>query len=109
MIESKNFSIVICNTSNIENSKSIANELVKLKLAACVNIIPKVHSIYEWEGKIVEEDESTMIIKTTELLLNKVEDVILENHSYDTPEIIKLSVDKSNKEYYNWLTEVLSK
>ncbi len=107
MIESKKFSIVICNTSNIENSKSIASDLVKLKLAACVNIIPKVHSIYEWEGKIVEEDESTMIIKTTENLLDKVEELILQNHSYDTPEIIQLTVDKSNKDYYNWLNEVL--
>jgi periplasmic divalent cation tolerance protein len=90
MVESKYFRIVICNTSNIENSKTIANKLVEHKLAACVNIIPKIHSIYEWEGKVLSEDESVMIIKTTDELLTKVEQEIIKSHSYDTPEIIVL-------------------
>lgn len=103
MVESKNLSIVLCNTSNIENSKSIANKLVEQKLAACVNITPKIHSIYEWNGKIESEEESTMLIKTTSDLLEKVEEVILEIHSYDTPEIIAFDIDKSNKDYLQWL------
>lgn len=103
MVESKNLSIVLCNTSNIENSKSIANKLVEQKLAACVNIIPKIHSIYEWNGKIESEEESTMLIKTTSELLEKVEEVILEIHSYDTPEILAFDIDKSNNDYLQWL------
>lgn len=103
MVESKNLSIVLCNTSNIENSKSIANKLVEQKLAACVNIIPKIHSVYEWNGKIESEEESTMLIKTTSELLEKVEEVILKFHSYDTPEILAFKIDKSNKDYLQWL------
>jgi periplasmic divalent cation tolerance protein len=103
MVESKNLSIVLCNTSNIENSKSIANKLVEQNLAACVNIIPKIHSVYEWNGKIESEEESTMLIKTTSELLEKVEEVILKFHSYDTPEILAFKIDKSNKDYLQWL------
>lgn len=103
MVESKNLSIVLCNTSNIENSKSIANKLVEQKLAACVNIIPKIHSVYEWNGKIESEEESTMLIKTTSELIEKVEEMILKFHSYDTPEIIAFKIDKSNKDYLQWL------
>ena len=103
MVESKNLSIVLCNTSNIENSKSIANKLVEQKLAACVNIIPKIHSVYDWNGKIESEEESTMLIKTTSELLEKVEEMILKFHSYDTPEILAFKIDKSNKDYLQWL------
>ena len=103
MVKSKNLSIVLCNTSNIENSKSIANKLVELKLAACVNIIPKIHSVYEWNGNIESEEESTMLIKTTSELLERVEEVILQFHSYDTPEIIAIDINQSNKNYLQWL------
>ena len=107
MKNTENFIILICNTPNIDNAKQIAHKLVKEKLAACVNLFSGVTSIYEWEGAIEEETEITMIIKTLSELRERTEEMILELHPYDTPEIIQVDVPASNSKYYDWLVGVL--
>ena len=108
MKNTENFVIIICNTPNIDKAKEISHNLVKQKLAACVNIIDKVTSIYEWEGKIVEDTETTLVIKTLRENSESVESEILSLHPYDVPEIIRIDVTSSNENYYNWLKSVVS-
>lgn len=107
MKNTNNFIILICNAPNINNAKQIAHKLVKEKLAACVNLLPGVTSIYEWEGAIEEEAEVTMIIKTLSNNREQIEDAIIALHPYDTPEIIQIDVSASNSKYYDWLVGVL--
>merc|ERR1712001_315317 len=76
--------------SNLDEAKKLANGLVKNKLAACVNIIPEVVSVYEWEGKMENDSESVMLIKSTIERADEIQKFISENHSYDEPAIVSL-------------------
>lgn len=109
MKKSENFIILLCNTPNIDNAKQIANILVKEKLAACVNIISNVTSVYSWKGSIIEDLEVTLLIKSHKSLLNDLEKKILELHSYDTPELIQIGIENMNEKYQNWLSGELKK
>ncbi len=85
-----------------EHSIRIASLLVELKLAACVNIL-KVGSIYTWEGKMMHEEESLLIIKTREELLSDLEKEIKLAHPYKVPEIISVKIEKGNADYLSWI------
>ena len=94
---------------NIDESKQIARTLVEKKLAACVNIIQNITSIYEWKGKIESDNEHLLIIKTSEekcdLLIQKIQEL----HSYENPECIGFKIEKGSKAYINWINEVVNK
>lgn len=87
---------------NKEEAKKIGKNLVKKKLAGCVNIFP-VDSIYFWEGKIVGDKEVAMIIKTKRGNFKKIERFILKNHSYDIPCIIEIPIGRVTSKYLKWL------
>lgn len=95
--------VILCNVGNIENAKVIAVTLAKEKLAACVNIIPKVISFYEWKNEIIEDEELTLLIKTKAKLFEKVKTRILELHTYETPEIISFDIKNGHKDYLEWI------
>lgn len=97
------YCIINCTTSSKVNAMEIAEYLIENKLAACVNIVPNVISVYKWEGKIVEGQEFLMIIKTKESLFRKVEKAISERHEYELPEIVATSIKKGNRDYLKWL------
>jgi periplasmic divalent cation tolerance protein len=99
------FYVVLVTTQNLEEAKKIAKDLVSLKLAACVNIVPQVESIYTWEDKLVEDKEVLMIIKTKKEVLDKLKDTVKKNHSYTVPEIIALKVEDADKNYLNWIKQ----
>jgi len=92
-------------TSSIEEAKKIASALLEKRLCACVNIYPQVQSLYWWKGKIESSEEAIMIVKTRETLISEVEKVILENHSYTCPCIVKLLVEPVFKPFEQWLFE----
>lgn len=92
---------------NLEEGKKIAHILVSNKLAACVNIIENVTSIYEWKGKIEENNECLLIIKTKKEKSEKLMQKVKEIHSYETPECIGLKIEKGLAKYLNWIEEVL--
>ncbi len=89
-------------------AQSIATQLVEAKLAGCCNIYDGVESIYIWEGKICQDKETILIIKTLEDKFPAIEKLISENHSYSTPCIAMLKIDKLNKVYLDWLTNLPS-
>jgi periplasmic divalent cation tolerance protein len=81
----------------------MADALVTQRLAACVNIVPAVESVYWWEGKITRDSEALMIIKTTDDRYPDLERRIKELHSYSTPEVIAVRIERGSEEYLKWL------
>ena len=97
------YAFILTTVSTEEEGHMIANELVKNKLAACVNIIPKVHSVYEWENTIQNETEVLLMIKTTKAREKDIYQTVQSLHSYDTPELITLPIDNGSDTYLHWL------
>lgn len=97
------YRIVLCTIDSIKNAKELAHNLVKARLAACVNIVSGVTSVYEWENAICEENEYLLIIKTKSDLYKKLETKIKEFHPYEVPEIVSLKIDNGSKSYLDWI------
>lgn len=97
------YRIVLCTIDSIENAKKLAHNLVKDRLAACVNIVSGVTSVYEWKNEICEDNEYLLIIKTKSDLYEKLEAKIKELHPYEIPEIVSLKIDKGSKSYLDWI------
>lgn len=98
-----NYILILSNTNDIKNAEIIANTLVEEKLAACVNIIPKIKSIYSWENKIVKDEEYLMLIKTKQALFEQVKEKITLLHPYEVPEIISIVINNGNNNYLEWI------
>ena len=86
---------------------NISKLVVEKKLAACVNLYPQVKSIFEWENKIEIENESVLIFKTTEKKYDELEQLILKNHSYEKPCILKLPINGGEKTFMEWIEKTL--
>ena len=99
------FVVILMTTNSQEEAERIARALVDSRLAACVNIISGLRSIYRWKGKIWDEGELLLLIKTRMALFEQVEGVIKEIHSYEVPEIIAIPIIRGFETYLNWLKE----
>ena len=88
-------------------AKDVAERLVKERLAACINIIDGVLSIYWWNGRVEEASESLLLIKTRSELFEKLKKRIVEVHPYETPEVVALKIEDGLKEYLEWIDESL--
>ncbi len=98
--------VVFITTSSEDEAAKIARAIVELRLAGCVNIIKNIRSIYTWQGKIEDESEVLMIIKTQKSLFKSLSMKVKELHSYSTPEIIALPIIEGLEDYLKWLKEV---
>ncbi len=97
--------VIMVTAANRRECHKIARHLVEAKLAACVNITPKVESIYLWQGKIADEKEFVLLIKSTRELFPEIAAAISSLHSYHTPEIICLPIIEGSQNYMQWLGE----
>ena len=97
--------IVLSTAGSEEEARKIAHHLVEHKLAACVNIVPQIESIYRWQGKVESSREWLLLIKTTQENFASVRDAIAELHSYELPECVAISIEDGSAAYLNWLTE----
>lgn len=95
--------LVLTTTSSLEEAKNIAYALVERRLAACVNVIPKIESVYRWEGRVEEAEEYLLLIKTTREAFPRLREAIRELHSYEVPECIALTVDDGSLTYLKWI------
>lgn len=99
--------MIYITTSGVLESKKIANKLLEEKLAACINIVPTVDSIYLWKGGVEEESESVMFVKTRSELVEKLIRRVEEIHSYEIPCILEMKVDSGSKNYLDWMKSEL--
>lgn len=86
----------------------IARALVKEKCAACVQVVPGLTSVYFWEGKVCEDKEFLVIIKSRKSLFSKLEKVIRKHHSYTVPQIVALPIVKGSCSYLQWMESTLN-
>lgn len=97
--------LVLSTAGSETEAQKIAYALVERKLAGCVNIVPRVHSVYRWQGKVESAEEFLLIIKTTRERQEQVCSAIRELHSYELPECIAVAIDAGSKEYLDWIGE----
>lgn len=97
------FIVIFCTVPNKKEGKEIAKILVEKKLAACVNIVDKIESVFSWDGELCEEHEALMIIKTRKELFERVRVRIQDMHSYNVPEIIAIPVTEADGTYLSWI------
>jgi len=97
--------IVLCTTGSEDEARKIAHHLVKRQVAACVNIIRQVESIYRWQGKVESSQEWLLLIKTTADKFDDVRDAIRELHSYDLPECVAIAIEEGSADYLEWIGE----
>lgn len=95
--------VVLTTTGKFEEAERLAQLIVESELAACVQVLPAITSIYRWEGKVEKSSESLLLIKTTRAAYPALEKLIIEHHSYQTPEILSLTVENGLKDYLDWL------
>jgi len=98
--------VVFVTTPNEDEAVKIARALVEARFAACVNIIKDIRSIYTWQGKIEDESEALLLIKTQKNLFDSLLSKVKELHSYTVPEVIALPIVEGSKDYLSWLKEV---
>ena len=98
-----NFFLTYIITKNEEEALTLANLAVKKNLAACGNIIPNMKSIYKWQNKLQNDKETLLILKTNSKKYPLLKKLILEEHSYEVPCILKIPINDGNKEYLKWI------
>ncbi|XP_015121733.1 protein CutA homolog [Diachasma alloeum] len=97
------YSVAYVTVPSNEIAKKLAHGIVKSKLAACVNIIPQVTSVYEWKDEINEESELLLMIKTRTEAVGNLTKYVKENHPYEVCEVISFPIENGNEEYLNWI------
>jgi len=95
--------IVLSTAASEEEARKIAQALVERCLAACVNIVGPIHSVYRWRGAVESAPEHLLIIKTTSAAFPRVRDAVRELHSYELPECIMLAIEDGSEEYLKWI------
>lgn len=101
--------VVFVTAKDKAEGQKIADKLIQSKLAACVNILEGVTSLFWWEGKVDQASEVLLIIKTQKVLFKKLEKAVKSAHSYTVPEIIALPIVTGNADYLKWIKDSIKK
>ncbi len=100
--------IVLTTAGSEEEARKIARALVDRRLAACVNVVPQITSIYRWQGNVEEAREWLLIVKTTAAAFGQVRHAIAELHSYEVPECVCLAIEDGLPDYLEWIADSVS-
>lgn len=101
--------VVLVTAGSVQDAEYLAETLVRERLAACVNVLPDIVSIYRWQDAVQRDNEALMIVKTRRPLLAQLVARVQTLHSYDVPEIIALPIVAGSEPYLRWLTDVTPK
>jgi periplasmic divalent cation tolerance protein len=101
--EAASIRVALTTVGTLEEGRRIARAVVERRLAACVNLVPNLTSIYRWQGAVEEAEEVLLVMKTTEARLAALEAAVHELHSYEVPEFLALGVDSGSRPYLDWL------
>lgn len=104
---SSEYSACITTVATDDIARKLARSLVESHLAACVNIIPNVRSIYEWKSTIHEDNELILMIKTRHEYVQQLIEFIKKNHPYEVPELIELPINNGNLDYLKWIDTIV--
>jgi periplasmic divalent cation tolerance protein len=99
--------IVLTTAGTAEEARKIAQALVERRLAACVNIVPQIESVYRWQGKVETAQEWLLVVKTTREKYERVCEAIRELHSYELPECVCLAIEDGSAAYLEWIGEAV--
>ena len=97
--------VIALTTCSEGEARTLAEALVNRDLAACVNVVPRVQSVYKWKGKLANEAESLLVMKTSAAGLAALRAAVLELHSYEVPEFVVLTVDSGHGPYLDWVVK----
>jgi len=97
--------IVLTTAGTYEEARKLAHLVVERKLAACVNIIPRIESIYRWQGAVEQNEEFLLVMKTTRDRFAELRSTIHQNHSYEVPECLALAIEEGSDKYLGWIAQ----
>ena len=100
--------VVLTTVSSNEEAETLARRIVSEKLAACVQIMPRMTSVYLWEGEVRSEAEHLLVIKTLPRKYDELEAFIKSNHSYSVPEIVAIAAENVSEQYLDWMTKSIA-
>ena len=109
MTEREPLTVILTSVGTQQQAVEISEELVERHLATCVNIIPCLRSIYRWKGKVCEDSEYLLLIKSPKRLFDEVAEEIRNLHSYELPEILSLPVEQTEEAFHNWVLKMVRK
>jgi len=107
MSELEAITVVMTSVGTEQQAVEISEELIARRLATCINIVPCLRSIYRWKGKVCEDTEYLLLIKTPEKLFEEVSSAIREYHSYELPEILALPVTAAEANFHQWVLQMV--
>ena len=101
--------VVLITAPTLEEARMLAKRLVETQLAACVQILPELESVYRWQGKVERQPEHLLLAKTTANRFAELEREVRAMHSYETPEIVSFPLTESSPDYLRWLRESVTR
>ena len=97
--------LVLTTCASLEEARTIAHALVERQLAACVNIVPHMESVYRWQGEVETSTECLLVIKTTLDAFDRLREALSKLHSYELPECIAIAIEDGSAAYLEWIGE----
>ena len=108
MTDPESITLVMTSVGTEQQAVEISEELIARRLATCINIVPCLRSIYRWKGKVCEDTEYLLLIKTPQNFFEDVSSAIREFHSYELPEILALPINAAEENFHRWVLEMVS-
>ncbi len=107
MTDLEGLTLILTSVGTEQQAVEVSEELIDRRLATCVNIIPCLRSIYRWKGKICEDTEYLLLVKTPRRNFDRVSEAIRACHSYELPEILSLPVEQAEAAFHRWVLEMV--
>lgn len=107
MTDLDKITLVMTSVGTEQQAVEISEELIARRLATCINIVPCLRSIYRWKGKVCEDTEYLLLVKTPEKLFDQVSSAIREYHSYELPEILAVPVSAAEENFHKWVLQMV--